>query len=113
MKKVKKEFGLRALNDVYIIKEDKIDWEVDKRSGLTTEVVAALKSSLLVLPDIGEDFARKYPCTGTVLSKGSKCKYEIPIGERVAYARLGVQRFSWEGEDVCAVREHDLHGIKV
>lgn len=102
---------LKALNDIYLIKEDPIDWEVDKNSGLTGEVVNALKSGQLFLPDIGENFAKKFPCTGKVLSKGSKCKYEIPIGSRVSYARLGVQRFKWEGEELCAVREADLHGI--
>lgn len=112
MKKERKKFGLKALNDVYIIKEDLIDWEIDKGSGLTPQVVAALKSSLLVLPDIGEDFAKKYPCTGIVLSKGPKCKLEVHIGEKVAYARFGVQRFKWENEDLCVVRECDLHGVK-
>lgn len=110
MKKVKKRFGLKALNDIYLIKEDPITWEADKGSGLTTDVVKALKESRLYLPDIGEDFAKKFPCTGIVLSKGSKCKFEIKEGTKVSYARLGVQRFIWEKEAICAVREADLHG---
>lgn len=109
-KEQSRKFGLKALNDRYIIKEDPITWEADKRSGLTNEVVEALKGSRLYLPDIGEDFARKYPCTGIVLSKGESCKFNIQVGEHVAYARLGVQRFKWEGEDLCVVVEHDLHG---
>ena len=113
MKKAKlKKFGLRALNDVLIIREDPIDWEHDKRSGLTKEVVDALKSSKLYVPDTAEDYVKKFPCTGIVLSVGSKCKFEIKAGDHVAYARLGVQRFKWEGENVCVVREADLHGIK-
>ena|SRR3990167_6948245 len=113
MKKVKlKKFGLKALNDVLIIKEDPVNWEYDKRSGLTEDVVEALKSSKLYVPETAEDYVKKFPCTGIVLSVGSKCKLGIKAGDHVAYARLGVQRFKWEGESVCVVREADLHGLK-
>lgn len=93
MKKVKqKKFGLRALNDIYIIKED----EMTEYEGK------------LFIPDAYEFYGKKFPCTGVVLSKGSKCKLEIKIGDKVSYERLGVARFKWDGEDVCAARESGL-----
>lgn len=87
--------GLKALNDILLIKED----EMTKYEGK------------MIIPDAYEFFAKKFPCTGEVISKGSKVKLDVNIGDKVSYARMGVQRFKWRGDDICAVRESDLHGV--
>jgi co-chaperonin GroES (HSP10) len=103
---------LKALNDIYIIEEDPIDWEVDAASGLTPEVMDMLKSGKLVLPDQGDYFAKKFPCTGKVLAKGDKSRYEeASVGSRVAFARLGGQRWKTSGKSYVSIREKDLHCV--
>ena len=110
MKKAKlKSIGLRALNDIYIIEEDPIETIVENDSGLTPEVVDALKSEKLIIPDKFSSFAQKYPCTGTVIAKGDKTKYKICVGSKIGYARLGVQRYKFQGKTMCDVREKDIH----
>ena len=92
-KKVKlSKRGLQALNDIYIIKED----EMTKYDGN------------IIIPDAYENYAKKFPCTGDVLSKGAKTKLAINIGDKVSYERMGCARFKWDGQDVCAVREGSL-----
>lgn len=96
---MKKDFGkksvLKALNDIYIIKEDPM-----------TEY-----KGTLVIPDAYEFWAKKYPCTGRVVSAGNKTKYGLAIGTRVVYGRLGVQRYEHDGQEYCDVRESDLHAV--
>ena len=86
--------GLRALNDIYIILEDKMEQY----------------EGTLIIPDAYEFFAKKFPCTGTILSMGAKTRFGLKVGERVVFARLGVQRYKVNGVDLCDVREADLHG---
>ena len=105
-----KKCGLRALNDIYIIEEDPIDVVVEQDSGLSPAVVDALKSGKIVLPDKFSSFAEKFPCTGKILSIGEKARYGLSVGTRVSYARLGVQRYKFDGKTLCDVRECDLHG---
>ena len=87
--------GLRALNDMYIIEEDKM-----------TEYQGSM-----VIPEAYEFFAKKFPCTGHILSVGDKTKYKLPVGTHVIYARHGVQRYTHEGKELCDVRERDLHCV--
>jgi len=98
-----------ALNDIYIIEEDPIETIMENDSGLTADVVDALKSKTLIIPDAYSSFAEKYPCTGTIVSVGPKTKLGMKPGERVGYARLGVQRYKLNGKTLCDVRECDLH----
>ena len=113
MKKVKlKKFGLRALNDYYIIEEDAMDIYNDMESGINKDVASALKSGKLIIPDAYQDYAMKFPCRGTIISKGDKTKYEeLQIGTRVDYARLGVQRYKFKDKSYCNCKETDIHAI--
>ena len=103
------KFTLKAINDIYIIEEDPVETSYD--TGVSAEVTEAIKSRRLIIPDAYSDFAEKYPCRGTVIAKGNKCKYDIKVGDKVVYARLGVQRYQFNGKTLCDVRECDLHGI--
>ena len=107
--------SLKAFNDIYIIEEDPIELMVDSDSGLTPEVMTALKESKLIIPDAYKDFAEKFPCRGKILSYGEGTKYPkaglLKEGDRVVYARFGVQRYKYEGRTLCDVREQDLHAL--
>ncbi len=100
---------LKALNDIYIIEEEPVETVYD--TGVSAIVTEAIKSKKLFIPDAYKDFAEKYPCRGNVIAKGNKCKYDIKVGDKVVYARLGVQRYQHDGKTLCDVRECDLHGI--
>ena len=110
MKKGKSEkSGLRAINDIYIIEEEPV--ETVYETGLTSAVTDAIKEKRLFIPDAYKDFAEKYPCRGKVIAKGSKCKEAIEVGDRVIYARLGVQRYTHNTKMLCDVRECDIHAV--
>lgn len=102
---------MKALNDILILEEEPVDFEVDNPSGLTKEVVKAIKGSKLVLPEQAEFYAKKYPCIGKVVASGSKCKYGIAIGARVLFARMGVMREQVNGKNYVFVRECDIHAV--
>src|SRR3990167_2752077 len=91
--------GLRALNDMVIIEEEPVDFEVDKPSGLTKDVVEAIKSSLLHIPETAEFYAKKYPCVGKILTIGDKTWYKLEVGTRVVFARQGGLREQIDGKD--------------
>lgn len=100
---------LRAINDIYIIEEDPV--ETTYETGLSSAVTDAIKSKKLVIPDAYKNYSEKYPCRGTIISAGDKTKYKLKVGDRVIYARLGVQRYQHEGKTLCDVREADIHGV--
>ncbi len=102
---------MKALNDILVLEEEAVDFEVDNPSGLSKAVVAALKSSKLVIPEQAEYYAKKFPCIGRVLYSGSKCKYGIANGTRVLFARHGVMREQVDGKNLVFVREADLHAV--
>ena len=104
-----KNHGLKALNDIYIIEEDPLEYVAESDSGLTPAVVDALRLKKLIIPDKFSSFAEKFPCTGTIISIGSKTNLSLKTGDRVGYARLGVQRYKYDGHTLCDVRERDLH----
>lgn len=100
---------IRAFNNFYIVEEEAIENCYD--AGMSKETLEAVKSGLIVLPDIAKNFMEKYPCRGKVISKGEACKFDIKVGDRVIYARLGVQRYEFEGKILCDVRECDIHAV--
>lgn len=111
-KAILKKSGLRAINDIVIIEEDQIGLERDDRSGLTEDVIQALKTSKLVLPEIASGFADKFPFTGRVISVGHTCKIkEIKIGTHVMFPRMGGMRWEKEGKQYINIKEDDIHGI--
>lgn len=101
--------SLKATNDIYIIEEDSIETSYD--TGVSKEVMDAVKSSKLVIPEAYKNWSEKFPCRGIVLSKGNLCKLPVKEGDRVIYARLGVQRYQFDGKNLCSVREPDIHAI--
>ena len=103
------KFILKAINDIYIIEEDPIETVYD--TGLKAEVTEAIKSKKLFIPDAYSDYVNKYPCRGKVISKGNKCREDIKVGDKVIYARLGVQRYQLGEKNLCDVRECDIHGV--
>lgn len=107
-KSLKSKSFLKAINDIVFIEEDPLETVYD--TGVSSDVTNALKSGLLILPDSHKDFAQKYPCRGTVVAKGDKCK-EVNVGDRIIYPRLGVQRFQFDNKIYCSVREDDIHGF--
>ena len=104
---------LRAINDIVIIEEDPIDYETDKPSGLTKEVVESLKAGTLVTPDIAEYYVKKWPCTGTIISFGSRCKNKdiLEVGMRVSFPKEGVCRETIEGTKYVFIRDDSIHAI--
>lgn len=102
--------GLRALNNMVVIEEEPVDFEVDKPSGLTKDVVEMVKSGGLVLPEVAEFYAKKYPCIGKVIALGDKIKY-LNVGNRVLFARHGGLREQVDGKDYVFIREPDVHAI--
>lgn len=112
MKKERKKFGLKALNNIVIIEEDPIHLERDDRSGLTPDVIKALESSKLVLPEIAAGFADKFPFTGIVLDKGPDCKIkDIQIGSHVMFPRHGGMRWQKGDKQMINIKEDDIHGL--
>lgn len=111
-KKVKNLSGLRALNDYYIIEEEAIELTVDKQSGLTQDVIDAIETKRIVLPEIASGFADKFPFRGVIVSKGDRTKYEeIQPGTRVMFARLGGMRWNIGDKQYVNIKEADLHAI--
>jgi len=105
--------GLKALNDMYIIKEDPIGVYHDSGGGLTDDVTKALKSGKLFVPEQYENFSKKYPCTGEILAIGDTTRYKLKPGVRVCYGRLGGQRQTIDGDDLIFIREKDLLAVIV
>lgn len=106
-----KSHGLKVLNDMVAIEEEPVDFEVDKPSGLTSDVVSMVKSGGLVLPEVAEFYAKKYPCIGKVVERGPKASHEIKIGNRVLFARHGGLREQVDGKDYVFIRSCDVHAI--
>ena len=106
-----KNHGLRALNDIVIIKEESIDFEVDTPSGLSKEVVASVRSGKLVIPESAEYYAKKYPCVGEVIAVGEKVKISISIGDRVLFERHGGVREQVDGRDYVFIRGAGIHCV--
>ena len=104
------KLSLKAIRDIVIIEEDPIEQIVDSESGLTPEVIDAIKTNRLVIPDKYEAFASKFPCTGKVVSKGSECN-QVNEGERVIFARMGGQRTKLDNVTYVTIREKDVHAV--
>ncbi len=101
----------RAINDMYVLEEEPVDYEVDKPSGLTSEVVDSIKSGKLIIPEIAEFYVKKYPCIGKVISFGDKSRYKIPVGSRVLFARMGGMREQVDSNNYVFIRECDIHAV--
>ena len=104
------KLSLKAIKDIVVIEEDPIEQTVDSESGLTPDVIDALKTNRLIIPEKYEAFASKFPCTGKVVSRGDRCA-QVSKGDRVIFARMGGQRTKLEGITYVTIREKDIHAI--
>lgn len=105
----KNKARLEAINDLVFVKEDPVEHVYD--TGSTKAVTDALRAGRIVLPDAYKDFSEKYPCRGVITSMGEMCKSELKIGDRIVFARFGIQRFEHEDQIYCVIRESDVLGI--
>ena len=105
-KSSKPKLSLKVLNDLYLVKEDETVIE-----GESDAVVKAIETGKLHIPEAYEAYYKKVPYTGTVVAKGDKTKYDIPIGAHILYGKFAVQRFEYKGEKMLIVKEADVHGI--
>jgi len=96
---------LQVLNDLYLVEEDEMALDA------TGDVYDAIKAGTLHIPDAYKAFYEKVPYTGTVVAKGDKVKYDVPIGSKVMYGKFACQRFTHNGKRLLIVKEKDLHGI--
>lgn len=102
---------LRAMNDIVIAEEDKAEVEIDARSGLTKDVVSALKSGKLIAPETAKDYVEKFPCTGKVIATGPKCSNCIKVGDKIKWNRFGYERIKINGKDHVFVKEGDILAV--
>lgn len=100
----------KPLGDVVLVQEDPIGIEQDKGSGLTSEVVDALKTGKLYAPETAEFYINKFPFKGTVIAIGSKVK-DIKNGDKVVFARLGGMRVQEGDIQYIYLRESEVLGV--
>lgn len=105
-KSSKPKLSLKVLNDLYLVREDETVVE-----GESEAVVKAIETKLIHIPEAYEAYYKKVPYTGTVVAKGDKTNYDVPIGAHILYGKFAVQRFEYKGEKLLIVKECDVHGI--
>lgn len=106
---------LQVLNDFYLVEPYGEELQVDKGSGLTKEVVEALKGGKLHVPDQSEYAVRKRPMKGKVVAYGDKTKYggkEIKLGDTVYFGYFCYAKVKHNGKEYFEMREYDLFGVE-
>lgn len=96
---------LRVLNDNILIKQDPDEFK-DKNP----EIVRILKEGKIAIPDIFEGAVKKVAATGTIISFGSRCKYEHKEGDKVHFKPFSGITLDYEGEEYRVIDEWDLIG---
>ena len=96
---------LKVLNDRVLILPQK-DEVVE---GASAEVLEALKSEKLVLSEEGRAAYFKRPQWGTIVSWGDRCFYKWEVGQKVAFARDGWAKLTFEGIEYLVFCEHQLN----
>lgn len=103
--------NIKVLNDFYCILPDEMALQVDKNSGLTEDVVKAMKSGKLFIPETAEYAAKKQHMSGTVVSYGDKTKYggkDIKIGDRVFFGYFCYAKKKLFNKEYFFMREYDI-----
>lgn len=102
-------YCLKVIGRKVLVEEEPIELTPDVGTGLTQEVVKMISEGKLVVPEDAKYAVEKFPFKGTVLSVGERCKH-IKVGDRIHFARGGVQRFQHEGKQFLVMHEEDVHG---
>lgn len=102
-------YTLKMVGRKVLVEEEALEITADVGTGLTEDVVKMISAGNLVLPDEAKYAIEKFPFKGTVLSAGSKCKH-VRVGDRIHFARLGVQRFQFQSKQYLVMHEEDVHG---
>ena len=108
--KVTEKLPLRVLADVCLIEEFPIEAQADTGTGLTTDVVNAIKGGSLIIPDSAQYALEKFPFQGNVMAIGKDVK-EVKVGNKVLFARLGGMRWQEGDKQVIAIKEQDVLAI--
>ena len=75
--------SIRVLNDNLLVIPKELDYSYQE--GFSKEVVDALKSGKLALPETAEMAAKKFGRYGKVVSWGDKCRYKYKVGQEVYF----------------------------
>ena len=102
-------YQLKVIGRKILVEEEPIEITPDVGTGLTEDVVKMISGGKLVIPDVNKYALEKFPYKGTILSCGEKCRY-YKVGDRVHFARGGVQRFQFAGKQFLVMHEEDVHG---
>lgn len=107
--------NIKVLNDFYLVEPDKEEITQDKNSGLTREVVEAINSKKLYVPEVAEHYAKKRPMRGKVVSWGDKCLYankEICLGDTVFFGYYCYAKIKHGGKEYFQMREYDILAVE-
>ena len=96
---------LKVLNDRVLIEPEK-DLKLE---GASEEVIEALKTDKLYIPDAYENFYLKRPTWGKIVSWGDKCKYKWEVGQKVAFARDGWAKLTFQNKEYLVFAESQLN----
>ena len=96
---------LKVLNDRVLIEPEK-DLKLE---GASEEVIEALKTDKLYIPDAYENLYLKRPTWGKIVSWGDKCKYKWEVGQKVAFARDGWAKLTFQNKEYLVFAESQLN----
>ena len=71
-------------------------------------VESAYKSDVLVFPDIVKGFDADLPRTGEIIDIGPECSKNVRVGQKVMFAKFGVNNFELNGEKYTMCLERDI-----
>ena len=94
-----------ALGRKVIIKADE-----NRLTGLSQSSREAIESGKLVLPETYEGALKKVADSGTVLSVGSECRYELKVGDRIYFSQFAYVNLN-EEERLRVLNEDDIFAV--
>ena len=106
---------IKVLNDFYLVEPFQEEITQDKQSGLTEDVVSAIKSGKLIIPEIADKYVKKRPMKGKVITWGDKCKYagdEIVAGDTIYFGYYCYAKVKHGGKEYFELREYDILAVE-
>lgn len=95
--------ALRPLNDSILLKPRPHDYTSD----LNPEVINALKSGKLFLPEKYEGAYKKVVGIGEIVSWGNACKYKYKEGQTLYYGQFAGSKMKIGEDTLLVIREAD------